>query len=319
MSFEKLEKIGIVPVVTINDAGKALPLAKALAAGGIPCAEITLRTEAGLESLRRIRAELPEVLAGAGTVLTVEQVDKAAAAGASFIVSPGFSQAVVERCLEKNVPVVPGCANPPEMQKALELGLKAVKFFPAEQAGGLDYIKAVSGPFTSLKFMPTGGISAANIGAYTRFAKIIACGGSWMAAESFIKADNFAAITGLCKEAVAAMLGFSFTHLGINVENEVEAKKASAGFGALFGFLQRETSGSIFASEEIEVMKAIGNGSKGHIAIAVNSVVKAKYHLESQGVSFNEKSVRIDEKGILKLVYLRDEIAGFAVHLVQRT
>ena len=318
MNFEHLEKIGIVPVVTINDAGKALPLAKALAAGGLPCAEITLRTEAGLESLRRIRAEMPEMPAGAGTVLTVEQVDKAAAAGASFIISPGFSRAVVERCLEKNVPVIPGCANPSEMQRALDLGLKAVKFFPAEQAGGLEYIKAVSGPFTGLKFVPTGGIGAANIGAYTLLAKVIAGGGSWMAAEALIEADNFAAITGLCKEAVAAMLGFSFAHLGINVENEVGAKKASAGFGALFGFLQRETPASIFAGEGIEVMKAIGDGTKGHIAIAVNSVVKAKYHLESQGVRFNEESAQADEKGNLRLVYLRDEIAGFAVHLLQR-
>jgi len=211
--LEKLGKIGIVPVIKIDDAEKAVPLARALAAGGIPCVELTFRTAQAEEAIRRISKEVPETLAGAGTVLTTEQVDKAVNAGAQFIVSPGLNPRVVSYCIQKGIPVTPGCANPSDIEQALELGLEAVKFFPAEQAGGLEYIKAISAPYPNLKFIPTGGINAANISKYILFDKILACGGSWMASAELINAGAFDKITALSREAVLNMLGLSITRI----------------------------------------------------------------------------------------------------------
>lgn len=203
--LEQLGKIRIVPVIAISDVEKAVPLAKALVAGGIPCAEVTFRTAEGEEAIRRISSEVPEVLVGAGTVLTTQQVDRAINAGAKFVVSPGFNPKVVDYCIEKGMPITPGCCTPSEMEQAIERGLEVVKFFPAEQAGGLSFIKAVAAPYTMLRFMPTGGISPKNINDYLAFDKILACGGSWMVKKDLIEAGNFEEITRLCKEAVEAI------------------------------------------------------------------------------------------------------------------
>ena len=193
--LEELKKTGIIPVIKIDDAAKSVPLAKALISGGIPCAEITFRTAQGEEAMRRINQEVPDILLGAGTVLTTEQVDKAIAAGAKFIVSPGFNPKVVSYCIEKGIPIIPGCSCPTDIEQALKFGLEAVKFFPAEQAGGLDYIKAISAPYSSMYFIPTGGINAQNIAKYIKFEKILACGGSWMVNADLINAGEFDKIT----------------------------------------------------------------------------------------------------------------------------
>jgi len=200
--LKQIEKIGVVPVIMLSDVEKAVPLARALAAGGIPCAEVTFRTAEGEACIRRIAAELPELLLGAGTVLTTEQADRAVQAGAKFVVSPGFNPRVVQHCVDNGILITPGCATPSDMEAAMEMGLDAVKFFPAEQAGGLAYIKAVAAPYAGLRFMPTGGISAANLGAYVAFSKVFACGGSWMVQKQMIDAGDFDEITRLCKEAV---------------------------------------------------------------------------------------------------------------------
>ena len=164
--FEELGEIGIVPVIRIDDVEQAVPLARALMAGGISCAEITFRTEQGEEAIRRVGRECPEILLGAGTVLTVDQVDRAVKAGARFVVSTGFNPKVGAHCVERGIPVVPGCSNPSDIEQALEFGLDVIKFFPAESAGGLPYVKAVAAPYPGLKFMPTGGINADNIGSW---------------------------------------------------------------------------------------------------------------------------------------------------------
>ena len=200
---EQIQGFGVVPVVVLNDAEDALPLAKALVAGGLPCAEVTFRTEAAEESIRRMSAEYPDMLVGAGTVLTTEQVDRATGAGAKFIVSPGFDPEIVDYCLEKNIPVFPGCITPSEIAQAVKRGLKVVKFFPAEQFGGVASIKALAAPYTMVKFMPTGGVSAKNLKDYLSCDKIIACGGSWMVKGDLIKAGEFDKIRELTKEAVA--------------------------------------------------------------------------------------------------------------------
>lgn len=200
---EQLQKFGVVPVVVLNDAKDALPLAKALIEGGLPCAEVTFRTEAAEESIRQMAAEYPEMLVGAGTVLTIEQVDRAVKAGARFIVSPGFDPEIVDYCLSKEIPIFPGCITPSEVAQAVKRGLKVVKFFPAEQFGGVATIKALAAPYTTVRFMPTGGVSAKNLKDYLSCDKIIACGGSWMVKGDMIQAGEFDKICEMTKEAVA--------------------------------------------------------------------------------------------------------------------
>lgn len=199
---EKFQKLGVVPVVVLEDTKDAVPLAKALVEGGLSCAEVTFRTEAAEESIRLMTEQFPEMLVGAGTVLTREQVDAAVAAGAKFIVSPGFDPEIVDYCLEKEIPVFPGCITPSEVAQAVKRGLKVVKFFPAEPAGGLKYIRAIAAPYTMMKFMPTGGINPQNVREYLAYDRIAACGGSWMVKNTMIENNEFDRIEGLVKEAV---------------------------------------------------------------------------------------------------------------------
>ena len=198
---EQFYDYAVVPVVVLDDAEDAAPLAEALVKGGIPCAEVTFRTEAAEESIRIMSEKYPEMLVGAGTVLTTEQVDRAVAAGAKFIVSPGFDPEIVDYCMEKNIPVFPGCVSPSEVAQAVKRGLKVVKFFPAEQAGGLAMLKAMAAPYTMLRFMPTGGINTKNLKEYLGFSKILCCGGSWMVKGDMIKNKEFDKITEMTREA----------------------------------------------------------------------------------------------------------------------
>jgi 2-dehydro-3-deoxyphosphogluconate aldolase/(4S)-4-hydroxy-2-oxoglutarate aldolase len=204
------------------------------------------------------------------------------------------------------------------VETALEFGLEVVKFFPAEQAGGLDYIKAIAAPYPNLKFMPTGGINAGNIGTYLAYEKILACGGSWMAGPDLINAGNFDAITALCKEAVNKVLNFSVVRLGINAENEEAALKGAKTFEAIFGFTAKPGNSSVFAGDGIEIMKSPYLGKYGHIAIGTYNVGRAAAHLERRGVPLNQGSAKLDSRGRLSTIYLADEIAGFAVHLIKK-
>ena len=198
---ERFEKLGVVPVVVLEDAKDAVPLATALVEGGLPCAEVTFRTEAAEGSIRLMTEQFPEMLVGAGTVLTVEQVDAAVRTGAKFIVSPGFDAEIVDYCLKNEIPVFPGCISPSEVAQAVKRGLKVVKFFPAEPAGGISMIKAMAAPYTGLKFMPTGGINAKNLGEYLSCDKIVCCGGSWMVKGELVKTGEFNKIRQLTEEA----------------------------------------------------------------------------------------------------------------------
>lgn len=198
---ERFHELRVVPVVVLEDEKAAVPLAKALIQGGLPCAEVTFRTEAAAESIRLMSEAYPDMLVGAGTVLTTEQVDLAVKSGAKFIVSPGFDPEVVDYCLEKNIPVLPGCITPSEVAQAVKRGLKVVKFFPAEQAGGIAMIKAMAAPYYNVKFMPTGGISPKNLKDYLSCDKILCCGGSWMVKGDMIKNGEFDKIQMLVKEA----------------------------------------------------------------------------------------------------------------------
>ncbi len=204
---DKLARLKIVPVIVIDDPSAAGPLARALIDGGLPCAEITFRTAGAGEALRRMSAAAPELLLGAGTVLTVAQAREARSAGATFIVAPGFNPAVVEHCLEHDIPVCPGVCTPTDIEAALSLGLTMVKFFPAEPIGGLKYLKAIAAPYGMMRFVPTGGINADNLRSYLAFDRVIACGGSWMAPADWIAAKAFERIRDETTRAVSAARG----------------------------------------------------------------------------------------------------------------
>ena len=199
---ERFQELAVVPVVVLNDEKDALPLAEALVEGGLPCAEVTFRTEAAEESIWKMAEKYPDMLVGAGTVLTIDQVDRAVGAGAKFIVSPGFDPEIVDYCLDKQIPVFPGCVTPSELAQAVKRGLEVVKFFPAAQYGGVATIKALAAPYTMVKFMPTGGVSTKNLKDYLECDKILCCGGSWMVKGDMIKAGEFDKIKQLTKEAV---------------------------------------------------------------------------------------------------------------------
>ncbi len=316
--LEEISKMGLVPVVKLDSAADAEPLAKALCEGGLPCAEVTFRTDAAEEAIRIMTSKYPDMLIGAGTVLTTEQVDRAADAGAKFIVSPGLNPKIVKYCIDKGIPITPGTSNPSDVEQAIELGLEVVKFFPAEAAGGLNMIKSMAAPYTNMKFMPTGGISTKNMISYLDFPKIIACGGSWMVSDSLIQAGEFDRIRELTREAVALMLGFELRHVGINAPDETEADNIAASFEKLFGFARNAGNGSVFAGTAIEVMKKPYLGANGHIAIQTNYIKRAVYHLEKQGFTLDMDTVKYDKNGSMAAVYFKDEIGGFAIHLVQR-
>lgn len=316
--LKKLGDFGIVPVIKIEDAEKAVPLAEALSRGGLPTAEVTFRTAAAADAIRAITSAMPDMLVGAGTVLTTEQADRAVEAGAKFIVSPGFNPKVVKHCIDRGIPVCPGCSTCGEMEQAMEMGLDVVKFFPAEAAGGLSVIKAVSAPYGSLKFMPTGGINETNLLSYLSFPKILACGGSFMVKDALIKEGNFAEIERLTRDAVALMHGFEIVHVGINSENEEECRKTAEALCRLFLLTPDVRTKAIFAGTKFEVMKTPFRGKNGHIAIGCNFPDRAKSYLARMGVAFDEDTATYDEKGNLKFIYLKEEIGGFAFHLVKK-
>jgi 2-dehydro-3-deoxyphosphogluconate aldolase/(4S)-4-hydroxy-2-oxoglutarate aldolase len=201
--LDRLADPGIVPVVEIATVDRAAGLGRALLAAGLPCAEITFRTAAAADAIRALRDACPDLLVGAGTVLRPEQVDAALAAGAAFLVAPGFNPAVVDRALERGVPMVPGVCTPSEIERAMGAGLDTLKFFPAEVSGGVAFLKAVAPVYPAVRFVPTGGVDAANLGAYLGLPNVLACGGSWMVRRELVATGEFDTIERLAAEAVA--------------------------------------------------------------------------------------------------------------------
>ena len=312
----RIGEVGIIPVIVIDRAEDAVPLARALLDGGIPVAEVTFRTAAAEEAIRRISREVPEVLVGAGTVLAPEQAEKAVAAGARFIVCPGFNRRVVEHCAARGIPVTPGTSTPTDMELALEHGLEVVKYFPAEAAGGAKTLKAIAAPYKGLRFVPTGGIDATNLAGYLSFDRVLACGGSWMVKPDMLRAGDFAGVTRLSREAVSIALGFELAHLGINAADAPESQRTAGELARLFGIPLREGNSSNFAGEIFEVMKAPGRGARGHVAVRTRSIDRAVAWLRRLGVEADlESAVRKD--GRITAVYLKGEVGGYAFHLLQ--
>ena len=314
----RLGDCGIVPVVVLDRVEDAVVTAEALFSGGVDVMEITLRTEAGLASIREIGKRCPDMCVGAGTVISLEQCKQAVQAGAEFIVSPGFSREVVEWCLSNNVAVTPGCVTPTEITEALSLGLGVLKFFPANVYGGLNAMKALTGPFGSkVKFIPTGGISEKNLREYVSEPFIHAVGGSWFCSKADISAGNFKKITELAADAVRTVLGFELGHVGINCDTPSESMDVCRLFDKAFGTGIKEGESSNFASAGIEVMKSRYLGANGHIAMKTANIARAMSALRKQGFSIDRETEKYKD-GKLIVVYLKESFGNFAVHLLQK-
>ena len=293
---EKVYQIGIIPVIAFNSVDEALPLCKALAEGGLPAAEVTFRTACAEECIRKIHDEMPEMLLGAGTVLTTEQADRAMAAGASFIVAPGFDPEVCKHVIDKGGIMMPGTATAGEMQQAMNMGCEVVKFFPAEANGGVDKLKNIGAALKTCKWMCTGGVNAKNVNNYLGYNQIVAVGGTWMCKSDKIKAGAWDEITAMSREAVDVMLGLELGHIGINCENEAEAAKTAETIASLLSMAVKPGNSSIFVGKkEFEIMKKPGRGTNGHIAILTNNVDRAIYHLGQRGVKFDMDSKNVND------------------------
>ena len=315
--LKRLSNCGIVPVVVLERVEDAVPTAKALLAGGVDVMEITLRTAAGLDSIRAVAEACPEMCVGAGTVLTLEQCKQVVEAGAQFIVSPGFDRELVEWCLSQGVSVTPGCVTPTEITEALALGLKVLKFFPADVYGGLNAMKALSGPFGDVKFIPTGGVSEKNLAEFVMAPFIHAVGGSWLCAKQDITDGKFDKITALSAGARDIALGFEVAHVGINCESPEAALGVAELFDKAFATGVKNGNSSIFASSGIEVMKSRYLGANGHIAMRTANLERGIAAMAARGFEVDMETAKYKGEAMIA-VYLKQSFGGFAVHLLQK-
>lgn len=293
--LEEISNIGVVPVVAIDHKDDAAPLADALTKGGLPCAEVTFRTPAAEESIRIMAEQFPDMLLGAGTVLTTEQADRAIVAGAKFIVSPGFNPKVVSHCIEKNIPITPGISSPSDMEQAIEMGLDAVKFFPAVPSGGLSMIKALAAPYHTMRFMPTGGVTPQNLTEFLDYPKILACGGTWMVKPELLATGNFEEITRLTRQTVRTMLDLKideltlpFPHTGNNLSD------------ALHGLIN------------------LLSGSTKKLTISCRYLKRTIYHLEKNGATFRYDNAKYDSAGNMDAIDFSDAPEEFSIRLIEK-
>ena len=318
-TLERIGAAGLVPVVVINDADDAVSASEAILSGGLDIMEITMRTEAGIQAIRNVAKNTPDMLVGAGTVLTLEKCKEAVDAGAKFIVSPGFNEKVVAWCVENDVPVTPGCVTPTEIEAALAYGINIVKFFPAATYGGIDACKSLYGPYraANVSFIPTGGVNNDNLAEFADKPFIHAVGGSWLCRSGDISNHDFEAITNSVKTAVDVLLGFELAHIGINQKNNDDSMAVVTRLNRAFNFPIKEGNSSNFAGNAFEVMKSLYLGEHGHIAIRTNTIQRAIHYLGKRGFEVDFDTAKYKGEKLIA-VYLNDAFGGFAVHLLQK-
>lgn len=316
-ALNTIKNYGIIPVLGLKNPETAPMVAAALRKGGLPLLEVTIRSPQAMDCLKKVKEHDPEMLVGAGTILRPEQVDQAKAAGADFIVSPGFNPKVVAHCLELDMPIVPGCVTPTEIEAGLEMGLTTFKFFPAEPLNGMATIKQLCGPYGGIQFIPTAGINMHNLEEYLSSDKIAAVGGSFMAPAPMIEEQDWDGITALCEKAVEKSLGFSLAHIGLNGESREEGLLTAKWFGERFGFPIKEGGRSNFAATYVECCNQKFPGKFGHIGIFTRSTQRAAAYFKAKGIPLREEFKNVKD-GKLVAVYLEEEIGGFAVHIVQQ-
>jgi 2-dehydro-3-deoxyphosphogluconate aldolase/(4S)-4-hydroxy-2-oxoglutarate aldolase len=317
--LDRLKKTGLVPVVAFETADQAVPAARALLGAQLDIIEITMRTEAGIESIRRVKSELPDMTVGAGTVLTLDKAKEAAAAGASFIVLPGYQDDIVSWCVENGITALPGCVTPAEIQRALQKGLKVLKFFPADVYGGIKALTALNGPFgpSGVTYIPTGGVDTKNLSDYVKAPFVAAIGGGWLCSSKRIKAGDFEGISRTVAESIDILLGFELAHIGINTGGAEESERIAKTVEKAFHFGFAPGSSSNFAGAYVEANKGPGLGENGHIAIRTNSIARAGHYLAKRGYELDASTAKYKD-GRQIAVYLKSQIGGFAIHLLQK-
>lgn len=314
---ERIRQTCVVPVATIEAAENAASLAAAMLAGGIGVIEVTLRTAAALDAIRSITGQAPDMLTGAGTVMTVAQCEQAHVCGAQFIVSPGFHPGIAQWCNEHDLLYVPGCVTPTEITAALEYGIQTIKYFPSNCHAGLTGMKALSGPFPQVSFIPTCGLNEDNVAEFVCAPFVLAAGGSWVCPKGDIDAGNFERITELCRRTKQKILGYELYHIGLNYPDSAQVENFCQAMEDAFGFAHQRGNSSDFSSERIEVKKGGGRGTKGHLGIGTNSIYAAMADLSNRGYDIDESSA-VYKNGKLIAVYLSREIGGYAIHLSQK-
>lgn len=309
---------GVAPVVVLDDANDAVPLAKALLAGGVRFMEITLRTDAALESIRKVAKEVPEMIVGAGTVINIDTTKQALEAGANFIVSPGVNEEMVKYCIDNDVAVIPGTQTMTEIMQAINLGCEIVKLFPAENIGGVKYLKSINSVFPKLKFMPSGGIGLNNFLAYAEYPNVAAATGSWLAPKDLVKAKKFDEITEIARKTILTMHNFKLLHIGINNKDDEAAHTAAKCLADLLSEPLLDKGTAWFVGNMADVVKYDTlPGPHGHIAIEVNNVDRAVRYFEDRGYRFTDVGKGEDDKGLIAIWFdeKQVDVGGFAVHL----
>lgn len=315
--LERISQIGIVPVIKILEKEDALPLARALYEGGIDVAEITFRSEHAKDAIAAIHTHLPEMLVGAGTVLTIQQAQEAVKAGAGFIITPGFNEKVVAWCVENDIEVYPGVSTASEIELALSYGLHNLKFFPAESSGGAKKLKDLGAPYADLHFIPTGGINRNNMHEYLSLPNVEAIGGSFMLPNDLLLQKDWDGIRCLCQQAIKDLLQYELIHIGINSESAEESLQTAQRLCELFNFHYYKKPKSNFAGKGFEILHGQGRGKKGHIGIYTPYPQRAMYQLSKKGIHFVEDSITRNKKtNRINFVYLDMELAGFGIHLI---
>lgn len=311
MNIEKvIEQNGIIPVVKFNTADSVLSVAEALLSGGLNCIEVTYRTSVAGDAIRMIKTAHPETVVGAGTILTRAQADDAVKNGADFLVSPGINPEIVKYAAELQVPIIPGCCTPSEIEKGIELGLTLLKFFPAEASGGVAMLKALSAPYQMVKFMPTGGIGLNNINHYLALDCVCGCGGSFMIDET-----NPEKTQKLTEEVFLKTLNLQLGHIGLYNESAEEANRTACLFSKIFNTDFDDRGGAIFTGKMFEILKSHGKGKNGHVQILTSSIERSEKYFMNLGLHFDENSKEYDKNGKLTLVYFKEEVSGMALHL----
>lgn len=310
--------IGFIPLIVLDDAADAVPFGNALVAGGIPIAEVTFRTDACLDTIQAMAQQVPGLIVGAGTVHTAEQAEAAVDAGATFIVTPAFNPSVTAWCVTNHIDILPGTVSPADIEAARGFGLQVCKFFPAEAYGGVKTLKALSGPFKDMKFLPTGGVNRDNMNDYLDLPNVAAVGGSFMTPADMVKNKDWAGITATCKQIIRDRFDFSVCHVGLHVKDQEEAESLGDRFSDLLNLEKQHEGINVFAGDIIEICGHPMIGEHGHIGISTRDIDRAMAYYERRGIKFNPAKIFKNDAGQVRLAFFADVIGGFTMHLSRK-
>lgn len=313
-NMKKIFEIGLVPLIVLEDAQDATPFGQALVRGGIPIAEVTFRTDACLDIIRAMKT-VPGLIVGAGTVHNVAQAQAAVEAGAEFIITPAYNPQVTKWCVKNHIDIMPGTVSPADIEAANGLGLEVCKFFPAGAYGGPKTLKALAGPFAAMKFIPTGGVNYDNMNEYLDLPNVAAVGGSFITPSDLVKAKDWDAIAAHCQKIVRHMLDFTLGHVGLHVPGRAEAEAVTDGLCRLMAQDKIPGADNFFVGPIAEICDHEMPGTNGHICIDTRDMPRALAFYRRQGIALDEDHCYRDEKGNIKVAFLKETVGGFSIHL----